>query len=140
LRGDLAALGVSEADLAGLPRPSLDVRTASDAFGWAFVVERQILLAGLIRRVLASQLRDVFSRARSYFDTHVDGGAQLRELGGALNESLMRSVTRPDQILAGARRAFETQFQWYSRKRRLGESPSVSRNTATGPVRTRAIA
>jgi heme oxygenase len=137
LRADLVALGLSEIDIAALPRAAVDVRTTSDGFGWAFVVERQILLAGLIRRFLASQLREAFSRARSYFDTHADGGARFREFGTALNESLMRSATRPDEILAAARRGFEAQFHWYARKRRPSDA---SHKLTTGPVRTRAIA
>ncbi|MBV8756839.1 MAG: hypothetical protein JO257_06185 [Deltaproteobacteria bacterium] len=118
LHQDLLALGLTEQDISAIPQPLVDGRTASDALGYLFVVERHTLLAGLLRRHLAPRLRDTFARARAYFDAHTEGGKHLREFGDELTASLTRKESRPEAILGAARRAFETQQQWYARSAR----------------------
>ena len=48
----LGALGLDAAAIAGLPRATVPVRDTSDGLAWLFVIERHVLLAGMIRRVL----------------------------------------------------------------------------------------
>jgi heme oxygenase len=134
---DLAALGLSQVDIAALPQASVEPRTATEGLGWLFVIERHVLLAGLIRRFLASELGDVFARAREYFDTHLEAGEQLREVGEALSDAFKRGGTRPDAAVGAARRAFEAQAQWYSRTRRSKEQTGPRRTPAPEPRQPR---
>jgi heme oxygenase len=83
LRQDLATLGLDDLETSPIPRPRITIATASDALGWLFVIERHVLLAGLIRRVIVSE-RPAFANATRYFATHIDGGARFRELGDAI--------------------------------------------------------
>ena len=125
LHQDLLALGLTESWIANLPHAFVAGGTASEALGYLFVVERHTLLAGLIRRTLAPRLRDAFPHARAYFDAHTDGGKHLREFGECVTGSLTRKEVRPDAILAAARRAFDTQQQWYARTNRRARRISV---------------
>lgn len=125
LHQDLLALGLTEVYIASLPHALVVGRTAAEALGYLFVVERHTLLAGLIRRSLQPRL-DAFLRARAYFDAHTDGGKHLREFGEALTGSLTRKEARPDAILAAARRAFDTQQHWYARTNRRPRRISVT--------------
>jgi heme oxygenase len=118
LHQDLRSLGMSEQEIATLPAATVDVRTASQALGWLFVVERHVLVAGLIRRHLASELLGTFATARAYLDTHVDGGARFREVADIVGDALARGDVRPGSMLLAARAAFDAQRQWYARPSR----------------------
>ncbi len=136
LHQDLLALGLTENCIATLPHATIELRGTGDALGYLFVVERHTLLAGLIRRHLAPRLRDAFPIARAYFDAHTEGGRHLREFGDALTASLTRKESRPDSILAAARRAFEIQQQWYTRTNRRMRRASEASAALTQPTRT----
>lgn len=111
LRRDLVALGV--ADFSALPQARVDVTTAAQALALLFVVERNILLSGLVRRYLDAVLS--VAGATAYFETHVDAGAQFRAFGDTLLECVRSGVAHPDAISAAALHAFDVQHQWYSR-------------------------
>lgn len=136
LHQDLLALGLSDADIAAIPQPLVDGRSPSDSLGYLFAIERHTLLAGLVRRYLAPRLGDTFARARAYFDAHTDGGKHFREFGDELTASLTRKETRPEAILAAARRAFETQQQWYARSSRATRRPRRASDVATPTAAT----
>jgi heme oxygenase len=130
---DLLALGLTELEIATLPAAPVDLRSKADGLGWLFVIERHVLLAGLIRRILTSELREVFATARSYLDTHVDGGARFREFAYAATDAAIRGDVRPDALLGAARAAFDAQHQWYARtapRRRQSSISSRPRNAA----------
>lgn len=126
LHQDLLALGLTEVYIASLPQALVVGHTAAEALGYLFVTERHTLLAGLIRRSLQPRLHDTFPHARAYFDAHTDGGKHLREFGEAVTGSLTRKEARPDAILAAARRAFDSQQQWYARTNRRPRRISVT--------------
>src|SRR6185312_4863760 len=69
LHQDLVVLGHDASAIAALAQPTVTVQHSSDALGWLFVIERHVLLAGLIRRVVATQA-PALARATGYFATH----------------------------------------------------------------------
>jgi heme oxygenase len=112
---DLLSLGSTDQEVAALPRAPIELRGLTDGFAWLLVIERHVLLAGLIRRYLAKTLGEPFHAARAYLDTHADGGACVRQLGEQLGDAIMRGVVRPDVLVAAMRRAFDVQHYWYAR-------------------------
>jgi heme oxygenase len=116
---DLIALGLTPVEIAGLPQAKVEIREAREAFGWLLVIERHVLLAGLIRRYLASQLREAVAGASRYFDTHRDAGRRVRELGDVIGDAIGQERAGVDAIIAAQRVAFETQHPWYSRTSRV---------------------
>lgn len=114
IRHDLLALGTSEADLDALPTCVTPVfRTAAEALGWVYVVERNTLLHGLLRRHLASVLPDPIERASSYLAAYGDNpGEHYRELATALEEAARKAIT-PGEIVTAAHAAFEAQRLWF---------------------------
>jgi heme oxygenase len=121
LRDDLVALGMNVSELEVLPRcTSIAVRSPAHAFGWLFVVERNALLAGLIRRYLASQLPELERTAVSYLDAASDhAGPRLRTLGDVLGLYARREPGAPEAVIAAARVAFQQQHHWYARVARV---------------------
>lgn len=118
LYDDLLALGDTPLDIASLPVVTIELRTSSEALGWLLVIERHVLLAGLVRRSLAYSLRD-FTTASRYFATHPDGGRRFRDLGDTVTGCIAGGHAQPEAILTAARAAYEAQGQWYSRIQRL---------------------
>jgi heme oxygenase len=114
LHQDLAALGLDATAIAGLPRASVTVRDASEGLGWLYVIERHVLLAGLIRRAVTAE-SPALARATAYFATHSDGGVRVREFGEIVRSSITHRHARPDHVIASARRAFDGQHHWYTR-------------------------
>ena len=116
LRDDLLKLGHSSLDVDTLPRcKPIAIRSTAQALGWLFVIERSTLIAGLIRRHLASQLPDAMA-ASGYLDAYGTAAAErLRRFAETASDYATRGIAHPDAIVGGATRAFETQRQWYSR-------------------------
>lgn len=125
LQADLEALGMTAAAIEKLPRSSLvQIRTWSIAFGWLFVLERQTLLAGLIRRHLLHVLGYGIQPACSYLAMYGETpGARFRSFGVAVSEHAARYV--PGPIVAAAGDAFRAQRQWYRRTREESTTPAV---------------
>lgn len=117
LRNDLVALGMNIDELEVLPRcTSVAVRCPAHAFGWLFVVERNALVAGLIRRYLASQLPELERTAVAYLDASSDhAGSRLRALGDVLGLYARREPGAPEAVVAAVRTAFQLQHHWYAR-------------------------
>src|SRR6185436_4122506 len=118
LRQDLLGLGFSERQLAEAPRATaISIRTVPDPLGWFFVLERQTLLAGLLRRQLQQKLGSATPLAYlgAYGDTP---GARLRELGTRLGN--LAHVHPPGAIVDAANAAFRAQRHWYRHKDPIG--------------------
>ena len=113
LISDLAALGIPSIDK--LPRccnvPPFP--TVEDALGWAYVIERNMLLHGILRRHLATRLPEQVARAGAYLAGNERAvGARMRELGAVLDLIAKTPVT-VDRIVVGAHAAFRCQRRWF---------------------------
>jgi heme oxygenase len=117
LRDDLLKLGLSSLDIDTLPRcKPIAIKTTAHALGWLFVIERSTMIAGLIRRHLASQLPAAMA-ASGYLDAYGTAAAErMRRFAETASEYATRGIAHPDSIVGAATRAFETQRQWYSRR------------------------
>jgi heme oxygenase len=112
LREDLIALGVLARDVDALPSATLNIRSAPQALGSLFVIERHTLLSGLIARHVRRTLGDELDRALRYLSAYGDTpGAHFRELGDTLGTYAWRYT--PSAIVAGANDAFRAQRHWY---------------------------
>jgi heme oxygenase len=120
LRRDLLQLGLSEHEIARCPRASaISIHCAADALGWMFVLERQTLLAGLIRR----QIQQVVGpeTPTGYFGAYGEApGARFRAFGRSLGD--LAQAHKPAAIVDAANVAFRAQRQWYQ-QREPGDSP-----------------
>jgi heme oxygenase len=113
LRADLQALGV--ADPNQLPRCSmvLPFRHPAEALGWAYAVERNTLLHGVIERHLRGRMPGVLERAGSYLIGRQRSNAlRFRDLGAALDR-MAKDAACAERIVDGARAAFRAQHGWY---------------------------
>ena len=116
LRADLRALGMTDQQIDQLPRCSIPLlKSAAQALGWIYVLERNSLVHGLIRRHLATRLPREVSVASSYLATH-DGkpGTRYRELGTILDAAARTSPYAPGAIVSSAHEAFRLQRMWYA--------------------------
>jgi heme oxygenase len=114
LAGDLLTLGMSERELAEIPRVAIaPFRAVPQALGWMYVVERQTLLHGLLYRRLATANRGELAGAGSYLAHHgATPGARFRELGTAIDR-VASVVGTPDRIVAAAHAGFRAQRRWF---------------------------
>src|SRR4051812_24994539 len=114
LEHDLRALGMSPEDIATLPRAgTLTIRSAAQALGWLFVIERHTLLHGLLRRHVERTLGDAARNATTYFQAYGGTpGARFRELGAAL--CAYAHTYPPVTIVTAAKEAFRSQRHWYA--------------------------
>jgi heme oxygenase len=114
LRADLAALGASADEIVRLPRCSnVHLRSAPQAMGWLFVIERHTLLAGVIVRQLVRRLGDQLHGATAYLNAYgQEPGRRFRALGDALNACARRHSA--SAIVAAANECFRVQRQWYA--------------------------
>jgi len=141
LRADLAALGVHDVDSLMTYRGIL-MRSAADAFGWLFVIERQTLLAGLIRRYLANRIPDVVSAAGRYLDdASRNAGARFRRFGDALGTFAQAGTAPAESVAVAAVSAFRHQHLWYARMgrrspARTGDEAAPNRHDPTHPAST----
>ncbi len=118
LKYDLHALGVSET--ARLPRCTIPLfSSVGEALGWMYVIDRNALVHGVIRRQLAE--RQLLGPAYAcYLSAHeLQAGSRWRELGGILDRVAQHADTA-DRIVAAARLAFRRQRHWYSEAPRYG--------------------
>jgi heme oxygenase len=113
LRQDLRALGLLEVDIGSVAyTANLSIESGAHALGWMFVLERQMLVSGLIKRELDRALGDELDGATSYFSAYGDRpGAKYR----AFTEDLSRQASRhlPRAITAGVVDAYRAHRQWY---------------------------
>ena len=114
LQDDLAALGMTAEQAAALPlSPHIHLRSWSQAFGWLFVLERQTLLSGLIRRHLMRSIGKDIEPAATYLASYGDTpGARFRAFGIAVSAYAARNT--PGPIVRAANEAFRAQRHWYS--------------------------
>jgi len=130
---DLVVLGMTPEDILPLPRvPTISIRTAAQALGWMFVLERHTLLSGLIRRHLVRALGEGILPATAYLAAYGDTpGARFRAFGAAL--CAYAHSYPPAAIVLAANEAFRTQRQWYARH-------AVIRAAATAAARADSVA
>ena len=114
LEHDLLSLGLSSEVLAWLPRlTNVPIRTAPQALGWLFVLERSTLVAGILRRHVERALGDSLCGAVRYLAAYGEApGARFRALGERLGAYAHRYT--PGMIVAAANDAFRAQRQWYA--------------------------
>lgn len=113
LHNDLLALGASDADLGELPRPAIPMfRSEAQALGWLYVVERNTLLHGLMRRHLGRAIPTVIERAGAYLAAYESPGTRYRELGVDLDAAARRAM--PGEIIGAAHAAFACQRFWFA--------------------------
>ena len=114
LHADLLALGIAPAEMLAWTRPAIPVfRSEAEALGWMYVVERNTLMHGLVRRHLTRTMPDVMERASSYLAAYGDvPGALYRELGTELDGAARRAI--PSQIVEAAHVAFACQRLWFA--------------------------
>jgi heme oxygenase len=117
LHDDLVSLGMTNFEIASLSRcPAVQVQTVGEALGWMFVLQRSTLLAGLIRRYLATELPAAIESASAYLDTHSSGaGSQFRVFSDFMCEHVRRGSVDPHGLLGSTTRAFQLQRYWYAR-------------------------
>lgn len=132
LHQDLTALGLDHAAIAALPQASVTIRDTSDALGWLYVIERHVLLAGLIRRSLLTTCPAAV-HAMAYFETHADGGMRLRDFGDIVRSAFTHRHARADLLVSSARRAFDAQHHWYARIQKRGTLAGMSSNVWRPP-------
>jgi heme oxygenase len=128
LRHDILELGWSEHQLAQCPRVSpITIHGAAEALGWMFVLERQTLLAGLIRRQMQGVLGPTIPAG--YLGAYGDKpGARFRAFGSGLGD-LAHSL-KPAAIIEGASAAFRAQHHWYQQREQLDSAPVLVRDTS----------
>jgi heme oxygenase len=118
LKYDLHALGVAET--ARLPRCTVPLlQSAADALGWMYVLDRNALVHGVIRRQLAE--RHLLGPSYAcYLSAHeLQAGSRWRELGAILDRAANHAEIA-DQMVASAKLAFRKQHQWYRECPRYG--------------------
>lgn len=110
LREDLRALGLLDPDIASATNAAtLTIETAAHALGWLFVLERQMLVSGLILRQL---LHVLGGDALKYWSAYGDRpGAKFRAFAEGLSKHAKRHD--PKLIVGGAIDGFRMQRQWY---------------------------
>jgi heme oxygenase len=113
LREDLRALGLTEVEIGcAAYTANICVESSAHAIGWLFVLERQMLVAGVIKRQLERVRGDSIHNAVAYLSSYGDKpGSRFR----AFTEDVTKLARRhpPRMIVAGAVDAFRAQRQWY---------------------------
>lgn len=130
---DLVVLGLTPEDIIPVPKMStISIRSAAQALGWMFVLERHTLLSGLIRRHVVRALGEQILPATAYLAAYGDTpGARFRAFGAAL--CAYAHTYPPASIVLAANEAFRAQRQWYA-------THALTRATATAAVRTDSVA
>lgn len=111
---DLLALGLSPAKIAHLPqcRRIAPFRDPAEALGWVYVLERATLLHDTVRSQLAARIPTV--SAWCYLSAYRGVATQRwRELGAAIDRFAV-SPASADEVVAGARAAFECLRDWHA--------------------------
>jgi heme oxygenase len=116
LRSDLRAIGVTDPQIEHVQRCTIPMlKSAPQAMGWIYVLERNSLVHGLIRRHIGTRLKHEYAVASSYLGLH-DGkpGTRYRELGVVLDAIARASPYAPGAIVQAAHEAFRMQRLWYA--------------------------
>lgn len=109
LAADLAAAGIDAREIP--PARALRFDSSAEALGWMWVVHRNTLLHGQLRRELARTLPQA---ATTYFAIHEGrAGGVMRRLGEALDVAAHRPSIA-EAIVAAAVEAFRVQRLWYT--------------------------
>lgn len=134
LRSDLSALGVGESALARTPSATgLHIPSLAHGLGWMFVLERQTLLAGLIRRQLERTIGKSLGGATRYLGACGERpGASLRAFGDMLAK--LARAHAPLSMVHGANEAFRAQHLWYA------PQPCIPLREPRSAVRAEAVA
>ena len=114
LKSDLAALGVSSTS--HLPRcPSVvPFRSCAEALGWMYVIERNFLLHGILRRHLEKRSPAPIAIAGSYLAGNERAvGTRMRELRSVLDE-FAATLWVADDVVVAAHAAFRCQHSWFA--------------------------
>ncbi len=111
LKADLLALGV--ADPSALPRSAsvFPFRGPAEALGWIYVVERNAMLHGVLRRHLEQRLCGTATAYLAGNERAVS--ARVRERGHAL-DAVAISDEIVDRIFTAAHAAFRAQRLWFA--------------------------
>jgi heme oxygenase len=114
LRCDLAALGVDDPTTLPRCRAIPPFRIAAEALGWMYVVERNALLHGTVRRHLEKRLPAPLAAAGHYLaNSERTVGSRMTELGIALDHSA-HCLRVAAQIVDAAKTAFRRQRHWFN--------------------------
>jgi heme oxygenase len=135
LREDLRALGLSEVEIGSTAysaSPCID--SPAHAIGWLFVLERQMLVSGLIKRQIERVLGGRVHGATAYFSAYGDTpGATFRAFADGVSKLARRHP--PNMIVAGAVEAFRAQRQWYGAEVATRASETKRHVAAPGAAR-----
>ncbi len=114
LRHDLQWFGLTGADVAALPRATINIGSLTQALGWLFVVERHTLVSGVIRRQLEHRFGPQLHDATRYLAAAgATPGARFRSLCVQLDEHASLRANAPAMLVASASEAFRCQRLWY---------------------------
>jgi heme oxygenase len=116
IHADLCALGMTDPQISRLPRCAVpELKSPAPALGWLYVLERNTLLHGLIRRHLARRIPKQMESALSYLSMHEGKpGTRYRKLGTVLDAFAKHTAFVPGQIVSAAHEAFRTQRHWFA--------------------------
>ena len=111
---DLMTLGLRPQQVTATPQcltiPQL--RSAGEALGWMYIVERTTLSHAVLRNHLMTQLPREMKEASSYLCAYAGlAGARWRELGDALDR-IAQTPAIGDRIVAAANEGFQVQRRW----------------------------
>jgi heme oxygenase len=113
LRADLCSLGVTDPGSVERCSTVFPFRHPAEALGWMYVVERNVLLHGVIERHLRVRMPDVLKAAGSYLvGQQRSNGLRLRDLGTAMDR-IAKDAAGGERIVASAKAAFRMQHAWY---------------------------
>lgn len=111
---DMLALGLRPSEVAEVPQCLTipQFRSATEALGWMYVVERTTLAHSLIHRHLLTKLPREMGRASAYLQSYGGVvGTRWREFGEIVDEAA-RATDAADRIVVAATEAFATQRRW----------------------------
>jgi heme oxygenase len=136
LREDLRALGLSEVEIGCTAySASISIESSAHALGWLFVLERQMLVSGVIKRQLERVLGDAIQDATGYLSAYGDRpGTRFRAFADDVSKLARRHP--PKLIVAGASDAFRAQRQWYGSGPTTAAAEPTSHPAALDPPRT----
>lgn len=113
LRSDLVALAVPDPRALARCTSVFPFRGAPEALGWLYVLERDAMLHGILRRHLEQRLGDAFAQACAYLGSERPAGAGMRGLGRAL-DVVARAPEVADRVVEAACAAFRCQRAWFA--------------------------
>jgi heme oxygenase len=114
LKSDLTALGVSGTSQMPRCRGVLPFQSCTQALGWMYVIERNFLLHGILRRHLEMRLPAQLAIAGSYLAGNERAvGTRMRELGAVL-DAVASPLWVADEVVAAAHTAFRCQHGWFA--------------------------